>query len=178
MMRRAAVASRTSAEARTHSPTLLRAQSCSGSRRARRGFTLIEMGVCLVIMAICAAIVAPAFARLGTDQPQSGADKYMLLLKQARNFAIERNYTVTVRINPVTNRFRVDTVGTNGLGVLADSTLDLGASESLDTTLDRLQYTFRPTGSVIGDTVIVRGIGKSSLVSVDAWTGEAKLVAR
>ncbi|MEP6765439.1 MAG: prepilin-type N-terminal cleavage/methylation domain-containing protein [Gemmatimonadaceae bacterium] len=153
--------------------------SCASSdARNRRGFTLMEMAVCLVVMAIAAAVVAPALARLGTDQPQSGADKYVLLLKQARNFAIERNYTVIVRIDPVTNRFRVDTSGINGLGVLADSTLDLGASESLETTLDRLQYTFRPTGAVIGDSVIVRGIGTSSLVSVDAWTGEAKLVAR
>ncbi|MEP6780932.1 MAG: prepilin-type N-terminal cleavage/methylation domain-containing protein [Gemmatimonadaceae bacterium] len=177
MMRRV-VEPRAPVSAHAHSLARLRARSRAASRRERRGFTLIEMGVCLVIMAICAAVVAPAFARLGTDQPQSGADKYVLLLKQARNFAIERNYTVTVRIDPVTNRFRVDTVGTNGLGVLADSTLDLGASESLETTLDRLQYTFRPTGSVIADTVIVRGIGTSSLVSVDPWTGEAKLVAR
>ncbi len=146
--------------------------------RERRGFTLLEMGVCLVIMAVAAAVVTPAIARLGNGKPESGADKFVALLKGARNFAIERNYTVTVRIDPVTSHFRVDTAGINGLGVLADSTLDLGASESLETNLDRLQYTFRPTGAVIADSVIIRGIGTSSLVTVDAWTGEAKLVAR
>ncbi len=146
--------------------------------RSRSGFTLIEMSVCLVIMAIAAAVVAPAIARLGAGKPESGADKLVSLLKGARNFAIERNYTVTVRIDPITSHFRVDTVGTNGLGILADSTLDLGASESLETNLDRLQYTFRATGAVLGDSVIVRGIGASSLITVDPWTGEAKLFAR
>lgn len=146
--------------------------------RARRGFTLMEMAVCLVIMAVAAAVVAPAISRLGDGKPESGADKLVALLKQARNLAIERNYLVTVHLDPVTSRFRVDTTGVSGMGVLADSTLDLGDSETLETSLDRLQFTFKPTGAALADTVIVRGIGTTSVLSVDAWTGEAKLVAR
>ena len=158
--------------------TKIEAKIARRSAQRRRGFTLLEMGVCLVIMAIAAAVVTPAIARLGNGKPENGADKFVALLKGARNFAIEHNYTVTVRIDPVTSRFRVDTSGTHGTGILADSTLDLGASESLETNLDRLQYTFRATGAVIADSVIVRGIGASSLVAVDAWTGEARLIAR
>lgn len=148
------------------------------SRRARRGFTLMEMGVCLVIMAVAAAVVTPAISRLGEGKPETGGDKLVRLLKQARNLAIERNYQVTVRIDPVSSRFRVDTTGSRGTGVLADSTLDLGDSESLETELDRLQYTFQRTGAVMGDSVMVRGIGINSMLTIDAWTGEAKLVAR
>ena len=156
----------------------LNGSACHRTMRNRRGFTLMEMGVCLVIMAIAAAVVTPAISRMGAGKPENGADKLLKLLQQARNFSIERNYTVNVRIDPVTSRFRVDTSGTNGLGILADSTLDLAASETLETNLDRLQYTFRPTGAVMGDSVIIRGIGTSSLLSVNAFTGEAKLVQR
>lgn len=146
--------------------------------RTRRGFTLMEMAVCMVIMAVAAAVVAPAISRLGDGQPETGGDKLIALLKQARNFAIERNYLVTVRIDPVTSRYRVDTTGVGGMGVLADTTLDLGDSETLETSLDRLQFTFKPTGAALADTVIVRGIGTTSVLTVDPWTGEAKLVAR
>ncbi|MEO7363118.1 MAG: prepilin-type N-terminal cleavage/methylation domain-containing protein, partial [Gemmatimonadaceae bacterium] len=144
----------------------------------RRGFTLMEMAVCMVIMAVAAAVVAPAISRLGDGQPETGGDKLVALLKQARNYAIERNYLVTVRLDPVTSRYRVDTTGLSGMGVLADTTLDLGDSETLESELDRLLFTFQPSGAAMADSVIVRGIGTTSMLSVDPWTGEAKLVAR
>ena len=144
----------------------------------RRGFTLMEMAVCLVIMAVAASVVVPAISRLGAGKPETAGDQVITLLKQARNFAIERNYTVTVRIDPVSSRYRVDTTGTAGMGVLVDTTFSLGEAETLETSLDRLQFTFKPTGAVMGDTVIVRGIGTTNVLLVDAWTGEAKLVAR
>ncbi len=147
-------------------------------RIARRGFTLMEMAVCLVIMAVAASVVVPAISRLGNGKPESAGDQLISLLKQARNYAIERNYTVTVRIDPVSSRYRVDTTGTGGMGVLVDTTFSLGDAETLETALDRLQFTFKPTGAVMGDTVIVRGIGTTSVLTVDPWTGEAKLVAR
>ena len=148
------------------------------SRRSRRGFTLMEMAVCLVIMAVAASVVVPAISRLGEGKPETAGDQLVALLKQSRNFAIERNYTVTVRIDPVSSRYRVDTTGTGGMGVYVDTMFSLGDTETLETSLDRLQFTFKPTGAVMGDTVIVRGIGTTSVLSVDAWTGEAKLVAR
>lgn len=138
----------------------------------------MEMGVCLVIMAIAAAVVTPALSRLGEGKPEAGGDKLVKLLKQARNLAIEKNYRVTVRIDPVSGRYRVDTTGAVGTGVIADSTLELGDSETLETELDRLQYTFQRTGAVVGDTVLIRGIGVNSMLLIDAWTGEAKLVTR
>lgn len=157
------------------------AHRCAGAarfRRARRGFTLMEMAVCLVIMAVAASVVAPAISRLGEGRPETAGAQLVTLLKQARNFAIEHNYTVTVRIDPVSSRYRVDTTGTGGLGVMIDTTFSLGDAETIETALDRLQFTFMPTGAVMGDTVIVRGIGTTNVLMIDAWTGEAKLVAR
>ena len=149
-----------------------------GARGNRPGFTLMEMAVCLVIMAVAAAVVAPAISRLGEGKPETAGGQLVSLLKQSRTLAIERNYTVTVRIDPVSSRYRVDTTGTGGMGVYVDTVFSLGDTETLETSLDRLQFTFSPTGAVMGDTVIVRGIGTTSVLSVDAWTGEAKLVAR
>lgn len=146
--------------------------------RARRGFTLLEMGVCLVIMGVAAAVVVPAISRLGEGKPEAGGDKLVSLLKAARNLAIEKNYAVTVRIDPVTSRYRVDTTGANGMGVYADTTLDLGASETLQTPLDRLQFSFRPSGSVMGDSVVIESVGASAVLKIDPWTGEPSLVAR
>lgn len=146
--------------------------------RTRRGFTLMEMAVCMVIMAIAAAVVAPAISRLGDGKPESAGDRLVALLKQARSYAIERNYTVAVRIDPVNNRYRVDTTGVRGMGVLADTTLELGDAESLESPLDRLLFVFKPNGSVMGDSLIVRGIGTTSVLTVDSWTGEAKLESR
>lgn len=146
--------------------------------RARRGFTLMEMAVCMIVMAVAATVVVPAISRLGDGQPETGGDKLVALLKQARNFAIEKNYLVTVRLDPVSSRFRVDTTGLKGMGVFADTTLDLGDSETLESELDRVMFTFKPNGAAMGDSVIVRGIGTTSVLTVDSWTGEAKLVAR
>ncbi|MGV3710898.1 MAG: pilus assembly FimT family protein [Gemmatimonas sp.] len=147
-------------------------------KRARRGFTLMEMAVVLVIMAVAASIVAPAISRLGAGKPESAGDQLLALLKQARNYAIERNYLVTVRIDPNTKRYRIDTTGAQGMGVLTDSTFELADAETLETPLDRLQYTFKPSGAAIADTVLVRGIGTTNVLMVDTWTGEAKLAAR
>ena len=135
----------------------------------------MEMAVCLVIMAVAASVVVPAFSRLGSGKPESAGDQLLALLK---HFAIERNYGVTVRIDPVSSRFRVDTTGTGGMGVMMDTTFTLGDAETLETSLDRLMFTFKPTGAVLGDTVIIRGIGSTNVLSVNPWTGEAKLVAR
>lgn len=174
----AALVRRTTTVRATPVPASLTSGTHRRVTRSRRGFTLMEMGVCLVIMGVAAAMVVPAISRLGEGKPETGADKVVSLLKQARNIAIEHNYTVTVRIDPVTSRYRVDTTGTNGRGILADSTLDLGASETMETPLDRLQFSFRPTGAVLADSVIIRGVGTSVLLSVNPWTGEASLVAR
>ena len=172
-------ARRTGYRSRTsHELTPMDATRTRYALRMRRGFTLMEMGVCLVIMSVAAAVVAPAIARLGEGKPENSGDKLVALLKQARNYAIEHNYAVTVRIDPATSHYRVDTTGTNGMGVMLDSTLDMSASETLETPLERLEFSFRPSGSVIGDSVIVQSVGASAVLLLNPWTGEPSLVAR
>ncbi len=147
-------------------------------RSGRRGFTLLEMGIVLAIMAVSALLVAPAIGRIGQGKPAAVGDGLLKLLHDARQIAIERNETVTLRMDPLSGRYRADTVGVNGSGELGEGTLALGAQETMVTDLPRLVYVFHPTGSTFADTVLVRGGTKSVLVSVDAWNGVAYANAR
>jgi prepilin-type N-terminal cleavage/methylation domain-containing protein len=152
----------------------------SGFRPAfnRRGFTLLEMGIVLAVMAISALLVAPALSRMGEGKPPGVGDDVIKLLTDARQIAVQRNETVTLRLDPVSGRYRADTVGVGGSGELGQGTMTLGAQEALVTDLPRLVYVFHPTGATLGDSVIVRGAGASAFVSVDPWSGTAYALAR
>ncbi|HEV8410425.1 MAG TPA: prepilin-type N-terminal cleavage/methylation domain-containing protein [Gemmatimonadaceae bacterium] len=146
--------------------------------RGRGGFTLIEMAIVLAIMAVSAMLVAPALSRMGQGKPPAVGDDVIKLLTDARTIAISRNETVTLRLDPVSGRYRADTVGVSGSGELGEGAMTLGAQEVLVTDLPRLVYVFHPTGSTFADTVLVRGAGSSVLVSVDPWNGVAYAASR
>jgi prepilin-type N-terminal cleavage/methylation domain-containing protein len=146
--------------------------------RNRRGFTLLEMGIVLAIMAVSALLVAPALARMGEGKPPAVGDDVVKLLGDARKIAIERNETVTLRLDPVSGRYRADTVGIAGAGELGEGAMSLGAQETLVTDQPRLVFVFHPTGSAFADSVLVRGAGAAALVYVDPWNGVAHTYAR
>jgi len=144
------------------------------ARGGRRGFTLWELTMVLLIMAIAASLAAPAFARFGTDQPTGPADKLIALLRDARKASIDFNATVTLRMDPKTLKYQLDTSGVHGSGRLAEGALDLGLSATLDTDQPRLRYVFRPSGVAFADSVIVRGGDVPLTVRVDPWSGVAR----
>jgi prepilin-type N-terminal cleavage/methylation domain-containing protein len=144
------------------------------ARRTRSGFTLWELTMVLMVMAIGATLAAPAFARFGNDQPTGAADIMVGLLHDARKASVDYNATVTLRIDPKTLKYEVDTSGVNGYGVMASGTLDLRLSETLVTDQPRLQYVFRPTGAAFADTVVVHGGVVQRVVRVDPWSGVAR----
>jgi prepilin-type N-terminal cleavage/methylation domain-containing protein len=146
--------------------------------RPRRGFTLLEMGIVLAIMAVSAMLVVPAISRMGQGKPPGTGEDVVRLLNDARKIAIERNETVTLRLDPASGRYRADTAGVAGSGELGEGTLSLGAQETLVTDLPRLVYVFHPTGAAFADTVLVRGTGAAALVRVDPWNGVAYAAAR
>lgn len=146
--------------------------------RARGGFTLWEMAIVLAVMSVAAILVAPAITRLGEAPPPRTGDVFLALLRDARKAAIERNAIVTLLLDPVSGHFRADSVGAGGAGLLAEGTLALGATETMETTLPRLRFVFRPTGAALGDSVLVRGIGETFLITVDPWSGVARTDAR
>jgi prepilin-type N-terminal cleavage/methylation domain-containing protein len=142
--------------------------------RHRSGFTLFEMAVVLAIMALSATLVVPALARLGRDKQSQAATGVLGILHDSRKLAIDRNAMVILRIDPLTGHYRADTTGVAGTGLFAEGTIPLDATETMITDLSRLQFIFRPTGAVFGDSVLVRGQGSTVLVSVDPWSGVAR----
>lgn len=144
------------------------------TRRVRAGYTLWELTMVLLVMAIAATLAAPAFARFGADQPAGGADAMLGLLRDARKAAVEFNADVTLRLDPKTLDYALDTSGVNGSALFARGTLDLGSAQSLVTDQPRLQYVFRATGAAFADTVVLRGGRVPLVVRVDPWSGVAR----
>lgn len=144
------------------------------TRGVRRGFTLWELTMVLLVMAIAATLAAPAFARFGADQPAGGADALLALLRDARRTAVTYDADVTLRLDPKTLDYAVDTAGASGSGAFATGILDLGAAQVLVTDQPRLQYVFRASGATFADTVVVRGGPVPLVVRVDPWSGVAR----
>lgn len=140
----------------------------------RRGYTLWELTMVLLVLAIAATLAVPAFTDLGRDRAPTGADAMLGLLKDARKAAIDFDANVTLRLDPATLRYELDTSSVSGYGVLATGTLDLGLAHTLVTDQPRLQYVFRPTGAAFGDTVTVRGGAMPLTIRVDPWSGVAR----
>ena len=141
--------------------------------RTRRGFTLLEMSITLAVMAVASMLVVPALVHFGQVPAPRTADALVTLLRASRDAAISRNITVSVIIDPLTGKYRVDSTGNNGAGPLTEGKLELGTVEEFETDLPRLQFVFRPTGAALADSVKVRGVDSSIVVRVDPWSGVA-----
>jgi prepilin-type N-terminal cleavage/methylation domain-containing protein len=148
------------------------------ARRSRSGFTLWELTMVLLVMSIAATLAAPAFVRFGSEQPSGAADKLVGLLHDSRKVALDYNATATLRLDPKTLHYRLDTSGVACSGTFAEGALDLGLTSTLVTDQPRLQYVFRSTGAAFADTVVVRGGDVPWIVRVDAWSGVARADSR
>jgi prepilin-type N-terminal cleavage/methylation domain-containing protein len=144
----------------------------------RTGFTLWELTMVLLVMAIAATLAAPALARFGTEQPPGGADAMLGLLRDTRKAAIQFNTTATLRLDPKTLSYEVDTAGVFGMASLAQGTLDLGMAASIKTDQPRLQFVFEPTGAAFADTAVINGGQIPLILRVDPWSGVARADSR
>lgn len=146
--------------------------------RNRRGFTLWEMAMVLVVLAVLTAIAVPAFVTFGEGRERTSTELLVDLINDSRRVAIRHNVMATLTLDPESGHYRLDTVGTNGLGIAREDSLPLGMSERLETTLPRLRYLFRPTGAAFGDSVVVHATDSTRLVTVDRWSGVAHAQGR
>ena len=145
----------------------------------RGGFTLIEMIVVVIVIAVTAGLTAPAMMRMaGVEADVRGTAPLAALLRSARRQAVESGSVVRVIIDPKDARYRADTTGPRGAGLLSEGELTLDPGVTLESDSIRVRFTFRPDGSVFGDTLTVHGRWTSSRVSVDRWTGAIHVDAR
>ena len=133
----------------------------------------MEMAIVLAIMAIASGLVAPALVDLGRTPQRRTADALLSLLNASRKLAVDHNVTVTVVLDPKSGDYRVDSIGYFGSGPVVQSQIDMLGMESMATDSPRLNYTFKPTGAALGDTVRIRGADSSVVVFVDPWNGVA-----
>ena len=146
---------------------------------ARRGFTLIEMIVVLIVIAVTAGLTAPAMMRMaGVQTDDAEIAPVTALLRAARRQALEGGTVVTVMLDPEDARYRADTTGPRGAGMLSEGALELEPGVTLESDSLRVRFTFRPDGSVFGDTITVHGRWASSRLMVDRWTGAIHVDAR
>lgn len=148
------------------------------ARRRRAGFTLWETALVLAVLAVTLLLAAPAMVDFGAIKAQSDAEPMLTLLREARHEAIATGTVATLRIDPVSGRWRVDTTGVSGMATLASGAIDLGGATTLVTDADRLQFIFQPTGASFADSVGVRGQNGTVMVLVDPWTGVPRVEAR
>ena len=144
-----------------------------------RGFTLIEMIVVLLVIAVTAGLTAPAMMRMaGVTTDDGETAPLAALLRSARRQALEGGTVVALIVDPKDARYRADTTGPRGSGLLSEGELTLDPGVTLESDSLRVRFTFRPDGSVFGDTLTVHGRWASSRISIDRWTGSIHVDAR
>src|SRR6266446_2717794 len=136
-----------------------------------RGFTLAEIVVVLVLLGIMAAVAVPAFTRLDAeDDATRGAAEVVRVLHAARRMALERAVAARVVVDQTDGHYWVsldDSTGDGDSGAFAFArgvTL-LGADP-------RAHFVFCANGSVVGDSLFLRGPARTAVVTVDRWTGD------
>jgi hypothetical protein len=129
-------------------------------------------------MVVALVLAAPALVDFGTQKEQTDAEVLLGLLRDARRQSVQHSAQVAVRLDPTSGKYRVDTTGVNGMGVLTEGDLELGGATVLVTDLARLQFLFQPTGASFSDSVGVRGPNGTVMVMVDPWSGVARAEPR
>jgi prepilin-type N-terminal cleavage/methylation domain-containing protein len=150
----------------------------ASTRRARRGFTLLETGVVLAITALAALLVLPIW--LGAERSAISADEepFTSLLDGARRQAHLARQRVTVTVDMALQLVQVDTSGTNGDGTWQRFSLDRETLTQVDATVARATFTFRANGSAHGDSLRVRTADGWHWLTVDPWSGEVRHALR
>jgi len=136
-----------------------------------RGFTLIELVVVLLILGLTLAAVAPAFAARRDHSLDTAVDAIAMLLRTARNTALETAVPTAVTIDPASARVwvRADAVK-NPLDTSFAIAVPAGTDYSAASA--RVRFVFDPRGGATVDTLMVSSARGRWSVTVDTWTGD------
>lgn len=140
-------------------------------RRARGGFTLIEVVVVLLILAVATAVTVPAFLGDPVEDDMTRAVRQIdALFGIARDSAIRGGENVTVMIDSATSHVWLLTDSRSSPA--GGDTLDLPSGVRLQLSKSRATFAFAPDGATFADSVLVRSSAVGRLLTLDPWTGQ------
>lgn len=148
--------------------------------RRHGGHTLWEVLLVLALVGAVAALVAPV-ARVvwpTTVDVTSTARDLVALLERARLTALERGTTVEIHLDPLTGRSWVFGVEGDTLRLLATTTLRRASAVDIRAARSRVRFVFSPEGEAFGEPLDIRGPGGAQRITVDPWTGGARVETR
>ena len=148
--------------------------------RRRGGHTLWEVLLVLTLLGAVAALVAPAAraVRPTTADVTATARDVVSLLERARLTALERGITVELRLDPSSGRTWIFTVDGDTLHLLASTTIRRVSAVDILAARPRARFSFSPRGEAFGEPLEIRGLGGLQRITVDPWTGDARVDPR
>jgi prepilin-type N-terminal cleavage/methylation domain-containing protein len=166
----------------------------------RPGFTLIEIVVVLLIVAVATAVTVPAFLQPRQDDALIDATgRIEALFRLARDSAARGGVPIVVAIDSATSAAWLypewedagdaaaatpsSRLPPRAPGALqrraaqqaAGESLELPPSVRLELSKARARFVFRPAGATYGDSLVLRQGGSVRLITVDPWTGHARV---
>jgi prepilin-type N-terminal cleavage/methylation domain-containing protein len=159
----------------------------SGRRSGNRsGFTLVELTVVLIILAVMGGLAVPAFKRLVEEDDTTVAMRRVeALFKIARDSAVNSGAPVTVWIDSATSNVwlisakpdsaALDTVPQRHAGdirLTPGEPMPLPEAVHIELTKTRARFRFSPSGAVFADSLVLRTVTDSLLITLNPWTGD------
>jgi prepilin-type N-terminal cleavage/methylation domain-containing protein len=155
----------------------------SGNRPA---FTLVELTVVLIILAVMGVVAVPAFRRfVEPDDLTVAIQRVDALFKIARDSAVNSATPVTVWIDSATSNIwlvsaledtaAIDSLREKRAGELAitpGEPMPLPSSVHIELTKARARFRFGTSGGVFADSLVLRTVSDSLLITLNPWTGD------
>ena len=135
------------------------------SRRAARGYTLVEMLMVVALMGIFAALLLPRFEPSVHDQLQGAASIISADLSYTRNLAVTNDSTYMLKFSRGDNAYALTHSGSNNLLDVLPTTPYRHAESAPD-----LQMTYMEDLPHLGPAVEIYGVQVgSTAVSASGW---------
>lgn len=159
--------------------------------RARAAFTIIEVVVVMLILAVATALTVPALLPPPADDDLTAATRRLdALFGTARDSAARSGADVTVMMDSATGGVWLisaaepdSAFGPAAGGIAAararredtGTPLDLPRSVRLELSKARAQFRFTATGLAFADSLTLRSPLGTHLITIDPWSGSARL---